>query len=390
MKLNRIRYVVLVLLAVLLNACKNNVQETKTDNLARLSGLKKDTTIKYARRFSISENEFVKVVYLFGHVDIKDTAAIYVIPKDGVLIQGNESKTFYLSSFCKKIASLSSVYTSMLCEVGEVDHIVAIENIDYYTNKTITDKFSSGELQELCKGPKLDVEKTVALNPDILFTFGMGNPEKSINQKIVKAGIPMVVTVDHLEETPLARAEWIKFFAAFTNKKQQADSIFDAVEKNYYLIKKIAAELKSKPTVFSEIKFGEIWYVPGGKSFAATFFNDANANYIWKDNDKTGSLHLSFEEVYVKAKEADYWLNMALVTSKQELIAQEPRYAQFNAFKEGKMYNNIKTMNNKGYSDYWETGIIYPNKVLHDLVRIFHPELEKYTAGDLYYYKKLD
>ncbi|MBA3663971.1 MAG: ABC transporter substrate-binding protein [Bacteroidetes bacterium] len=352
--------------------------------------LKKDTAVRYAHRFALSENNYCKVIYVFGHTSPKDTSAIFVILKDSTLKSLPNSKITLFKSPCKRIASLSSIYTSMLCALGEQQHIVAIENIDYYNNADILRKFQKGELEELVRSPKIDVEKTIVLNPDIIFTFGMGNPEKDINAKIAQADIPMVITVDHLEETPLARAEWLKFFGAFTGKEKQADSIFKAVEKNYYELKQIAAGSKNKPTVFSEIKFGEIWYVPGGKSFAATLFKDANANYIWRNDNQSGSLHLSFEEVYNKAHEADYWLNMALVRSKKELFGQENRYAEFKAYKSGKLFNNIKTVNTKGYSDYWETGILYPNRVLSDLIQIFHPELKPVIKNDLYYYRKLN
>ena len=138
------------------------------------------------------------------------------------------------------------------------------------------------------------------------------------------------------------------------------------------------------------VVFGEIWYVPGGKSFMANFINDAGGSYIWNDNEKTGSLNLGFEEVYVKAKNADFWLNQALVKTKAELLSLEKRYSDFRAFKIGNLYNNIKNTNNKGYSDYWETGIMYPNRILSDLIQIFHPELKAQIKNDLYYYKKLN
>jgi iron complex transport system substrate-binding protein len=390
--LMRFKFHIQVFVSALLafSACTLGTEQALPETSTILSGLKKDTSVKYARRFAISENEYCKVVYLFGNINIRDTAAVYIILKNPGSTFKPDNKTYILPGTCKKIASLSSVYTSMLAELGSLDNICAVENIDYYNNRSVLQKFEKKELQELSKGPKMDVEKTVLLHPDIIFTFGMGNPEKDVNQKIVKAGIPMVIAVDHLEESPLARAEWIKFFAAFVDKKAKADSIFSAVEKNYHALKTLASTMKIKPTVFSEIKFGEIWYVPGGKSFAATFFRDAGSDYIWKDDQKTGSLHLGFEEVYVNAKDADFWLNMALVKSKKELIAQEPRYGEFKAFKTGNLYNNIKTMNDKGFSDYWETGIIFPDKVLHDLIRIFHPDIKTLPENDLYYYKKLD
>lgn len=372
--------------------CNNNeAHDEKTIKKEILfADLTNDTTLKYAKRFSIAENNKCVVIYLFGNVNIKDTSAIFILLKDTGIIMEPMKNTFVLSLGCRKMASLSSVYTNMLCELGEMQHVAAIENIDYYTNKEVLYKYEKGALPELSKGPQLDVEKTILLDPDIIFTFGMGNPDKGPNEKIVHAKIPIVVTVDHLEESPLARAEWIKFFGAFTGKRQKADSIFNAVEKNYVKLKTLAATSKTRPTVFTEIKYGEIWYVPGGKSYAANFINDAAGNYIWKDDTKTGSLHLGFEEVYTKAKDADFWLNLSLIKSKDELLAAESRYSKFKAFEKGNLYNNIKNTNAKGYSDYWETGIIYPDRVLSDLILIFHPELTEKINNNLFYYKQLN
>jgi len=370
--------------------CNSGNTSKQNSNIDLLKDLKKDTGIRYAERFAIAENQLCKVIYLFGNVNIRDTSATYIFLKDSSIKVGEKKNTYIFNSSCKKIASLSSVYTNMLCELGEIDHISAIDNFDYYNNAEIINKFKKSNLPELSKNPELDIERTIVLNPDIIFTFGMGNPEKGANEKLVLAKIPMAVTVDHLEQTPLARAEWIKFFAAFVNKKQLADSVFNRVERNYMEIKKIASGAETKPTTFTEIKYGEIWYVPGGKSFMATFLNDAGSNYIWKDDAKTGSLHLGFEEVYVKAKDADFWLNLSLLKTKEELRALESRYAEFKAFKTGNLYNNIKYTNAKGYSDYWETGIMFPDRVLSDLVLIFHPELKSQIKNDLYYYRKLD
>ena len=161
---------------------------------------------------------------------------------------------------------------------------------------------TSVNLKELAKTPQIDLEQTVVLHPDIIFTFGMGEADKDTDKKLVQTKIPVAISVDHLEESPLARAEWIKFFAAFVNKKREADSIFKEVEKNYIDLKATAQKTGSKPTVFNEIKYGDSWYMPGGKSYVAQLLNDAGSTYLWKDDPKFGSLPLSFEQVYAKAK----------------------------------------------------------------------------------------
>ncbi len=382
----RLVYIFFVLIIV---SCNNTIETSKEQSFSNFP-VKKDTSIHYAKRFSILENEKFKLIYLFGNIDIKDTTAIYIILKDSTLNLKKIKDEFIFKTTCKKIASLSSVYTNMFCELNALQNVSAIENIDYYNNAEVLKKFNDHQVVELVKGPEMDVEKTIVLKPDIIFSFGMNGDKKEENKKIEQANIPTVICLDHLEETPLARAEWIKFYAAFVGKEQLADSIFKTIEKNYLSLKELAATAKSQPSVFTEIKYGDVWYVPGGKSFVATFLKDANAIYVFKDDTHTGSLNLSFEEVYVKAKDADYWLNPAMVNSKKEILGFELRYAEFKAYKTGNLFNNNKIVNAKGYSNYWETGLIYPDRVLSDLLLIFHPELKTELKSELNYYKKVN
>jgi iron complex transport system substrate-binding protein len=268
-----------------------------------------------------------------------------------------------------------------------LDALVAIDNMDYITNTAIINKFNAHHLAELSKGPQPDLEQIISINPDIIFTFGMGDAQKDADPKLQQTGIPVAMSVDHLEATPLARAEWIKFFAAFVDKKQLADSVFSEVEKKYHALKKLAASASTNPKVFSEIKYSDAWYLPGGKSFMAQLINDAGGNYLWKNDTNAGSLPLSFEQVYAKAKDADYWINLSMVRTKAELLSYESRYTEFKAFKTGRLFNNNKIANAKGYSAYWETGMIYPDRILSDLIHIFHPELE--PKNGLFYYQQI-
>jgi iron complex transport system substrate-binding protein len=384
----RFNFIAYIFLITIFFSCNTSAPVKNKGNEDFLSGLKKDEGIRYAKRFSIAKSENCTVLYLFGNLKLNDTSAIFVFPNFPVTKLS--PRITVIPQPCKRIASLSSVYTTMLCELGAGDKIVAIDNIDYYTSTFIQKKFAENELVELSKGPQPDLEKALSLQPDAVLTFGMGEGNRSWEEKIKLANIPLLITLDHLEETPLARAEWIKCISLFVNKRKEADSIFNAIEKNYDGLKKLALEAKEHPKVFSEIKYGEIWYVPGGKSFAATLMKDAGADYVWKNDEHSGSLHLSFEEVLRQAGNADFWLNQSLVKSKEELKSLEPRYTEFKAFKTGNLYNNIKNTNQKGYSDYWETGILYPNRILSDLVQIFHPELKAKVKNDLYYYKKLE
>jgi len=349
----------------------------------------KENSVKYAKRFAIREDKNFTRVYVFGDRRNYDTTSTFVIYSGSESLDFLPAKGIRIKSPCEKIAALSSIYATMFCELGAVDKLAAIDNIDYVNNPLIIRKYREGKLKELAKGPQIDLEQTIVLNPDIVFTFGMGNGDKDKDTKLEQTGIPVAVSIDHLEESPLARAEWIKFFALFVNKRKEADSIFDQVEKRYGELKAIAAQTTSRPTVFNEIKYSDSWYMPGGKSFVAQLLNDAAADYLWKDDANAGSLPLSFEQVFAKAKEADFWINLSTLKTKKELLGFESRYAEFKAYKTGNLFNNTKITNSKGYSNYWETGMIYPDRILSDLVQIFHPELKAQVRQDFYYYEQI-
>ncbi len=348
-----------------------------------------DRSVKHSKLFAVARKGDATSLYLKGKRYADDTTAVFVL-YNGIkpeYVTGT-ARVYFIKKPCRNIASLSSVYTQMLFELNKLDVVKAIDNIDYVNNPAILKKCEEEELPELARTPNIEVEQTIALAPDVVFFYGMGDG-RAPDRRIEKAGIPVVESVDHLEETPLARAEWIKFFAEFVGRRSLADSIFAVCEEKYELLKWRVEELDKKPTVFNEIKYSDAWYMPGGKSYVARLLKDAGARYLWEDNDEAGSLPLSFEAVFAKAKMADYWIHLSTVRSKKELLSYERRYAAFKAFKTGNLYNNTKVTNTKGYSTYWESGMVHPERILEDLVKIFHPEIADSLQEELFYYEQI-
>ncbi len=370
---------------VLLFASCSEKQETNTIAITNLES----QPLKYAQRFSICKSDIGTFVFLFGNKELKDTTATYIILRDSTINYTANKNEVVIKKPIQKIASLSSLYSCMIENLNAHEKIIAVENIDYYNSEKIITKFNKGEITQLSVGPKINVEQTITLKPDILFNFGMPGEVATEYEKLNAAGIVTAICLDHLEKEPLARAEWIKFFAAFLNKETEANELFLRIEANYFQLKKIAQDAKSNPTVFTELKYGDVWYEPGGKSFMAQLIKDANANYLWQTDTNTGSLPLSFENVLKTAKNAEYWLNLSAIKSKEELLKSDNRYKIFKAFQQNKCFNNTLVTNTKGYSTYWESGILFPNKLLSDLIQIFHPELKDSINAPFYYYKQL-
>lgn len=344
--------------------------------------------VKYARGFSIEEGSAYKTLKIYGDRHSALATATFILYPRSASKPNAGTDAYYIQVPVERVASMSTIYTTMLDMLGLRNRIVAIENADYYNNPFIAEQVKQGKIRELSKGPAMDVEQTLALKPDLIFTFGMGNPKSDVNPKISAAGIPVAISLDHLEETPLARAEWIKFIAAFFDRDHLADSLFAGRETAYNQLLRMTDTISKRPTVLTELKYGDAWYVPGGESYMAHLLRDAGADYLWKEEKKAGSVPLTFETVYTKANHCDFWLNLFMVNSKQEMLNYDERYALFDAFKKGNLYNNNLQHNDKGYSIYWESGMCCPDEVLKDLVYIFHPEL--LPGHQLKYYKRLE
>lgn len=148
--------------------------------------------------------------------------------------------------------------------------------------------------------------------------------------------------------TPLGQAEWIKFVGLLLGIEQEANEKFSAIENRYNELKELTAEgkVQKRPVVFSGEIHGGNWYAVGGKSFLAQLFKDAGADYFLKDDDRSGGVTLDFETVYNQADEADYWRivnSYPGIYTYKSLKDQDPRYADFRAFKEkGVIYCNMR------------------------------------------------
>jgi iron complex transport system substrate-binding protein len=102
-------------------------------------------------------------------------------------------------------------------------------------------------------------------------------------------------------------------------------------------------------------------------------YSDAGADYIFASNPTNGSVPLSYEVVLDKASDADVWLvkyNSPVDLTRSSLLADFKGYAHFKPFKEGEIYAC-----NTAKKRIFESTSFHPEKLLRELVYIFHPEL---------------
>ena len=107
----------------------------------------------------------------------------------------------------------------------------------------------------------------------------------------------------------------------------------------------------------------------------ATLIGDAGGKYLWEDKKQAGRIPMGIEEVMKKAVSADIWINPGPHTTYTQLKISDNRLEVISAFKNSFVYNATKTLNKNGGNAYWESGVVRPDLVLADLIKIIHPEL---------------
>jgi iron complex transport system substrate-binding protein len=268
-----------------------------------------------------------------------------------------------------KIALTSGTQLSFFNLLNEDVSIIGIAAPHLIYDTEIQTKIREKRITDLGDPFNLNIEKIHLTKPDALIVSGF---DSNAGKDLI-ANIPTIYDNEWMEETLLARAEWIKFIAAFYNKESLADSIFSSIEKKYTNVLSKTKNLKYKPTVLCGGNFRGTWYMPGGNSYMANLLKDAGANYFYQNNDSQESLPLNFEVVLNNFRHADCWIG-APANSLPELFQIDDRHKLFDAAQKQQVFSFNARMNASGANDFWESGITSPDRILEDLIWVFHPE----------------
>ena len=130
-----------------------------------------------------------------------------------------------------------------------------------------------------------------------------------------------------------------------------------------------------------------IWYIPGGENYTSQLIKDAGGIILGSVENRSQSSQSGFEQAYAYALQADVWLHPNTMKSIDDIISENNLFKNIPALKNGRVYNNTLRNTPEGGSDFWETGVIEPHIILHDLALILHPELFEGESGFEYYTK---
>lgn len=318
-----------------------------------------------------------------------------------LVLRGNDSvpagfEGQVLRGEAKRIACLSSTQIAMLDAIGAADRVVATANRDLVANPIVAAKGKA--IADIGYEGNVDFERLVGANPDLVLVYGVTGAS-SIETKLQQLKIPYLYVGEYLEQSPLGKAEWMVPIAEVCGLRDLGIDRFSQIPVRYEAVKQMAAKAGGKrPVVMLNTPYQDAWFMPSADNYMARLIDDAGGNYIYSQTHGNKSEAIDMEQAYLMASTADYWINTGRARSLDELKTAYPKFANIPAITSGHVYNNNARLSPGGGNDFYESGIVHPDLILLDLLRIFHPTLcsdstlsgnSPLTPDSLIYYRRL-
>ncbi len=308
----------------------------------------------------------------------------------------------------------TSPHCQLLYELGAKNAIRGVCDLNYINIPDVKKRAASSKTASLTAATSAsaaivdcgssmapDIECIIALKPQALLISPFEN--SGGYGKLDKMHIPIIEAADYMENSPLGRAEWIKFYGMLFGSEEEigkneesnglvscearADSLFSAIEKEYLSLKAQAAKLPKGRSVLTERKTGGVWYVPGGQSTMGILLKDANAQYIFANDTHSGSLAMSPEQILAKGKEVEVWAFKYFEPKpldRPQLLQEYDGYKALRAFQSKNIYEcNTITQ------PYFELTSFHPEILLREFIVLSHVEYWKQFGG-LRFYRKMN
>jgi iron complex transport system substrate-binding protein len=206
-------------------------------------------------------------------------------PAFPVTVTDDEGTSVELAAEPKKIVSLTPATTEILFALGAGDRIVATDDGSDHPEQAVA-------LPDVATFSSVDVEKVVALSPDLVVAGGLGfTPAESIT-KLRDLKIPVVVIYAPSVEGVLKD---IELLGTATGTSADAASITSAMRADMDAVAAAVATKSPKPRVFYDVGYDDTTgaiYAPADDSFLAEMVTMAGGDAITSGDPNTYEIPL--------------------------------------------------------------------------------------------------
>lgn len=265
----------------------------------------------------------------------------------------------------------STVHCTLIEELGAAQAIGGVCDAPYIKSAGLRSRLAAGTLADCGPSHAPDIERILRLRPEAVLLSPYEN--NSEYAKVAELGIPVIECADYTEPTPLGRVEWERFYGLLFGRGAEADSLFADTERRYAAISGRTAHAQTRPSVLMDQKYGQVWHVPTRNSIYAIMIRDAGGTNPFDAIEGSVNAPLAPERVLAMAHDADVWMvryNQEETKSLAELGRDAAVNPQFEAWRRGNVYGC-----NTRVSGFYEETPFHPDRVLHDLQAVLHPEI---------------
>ena len=288
----------------------------------------------------------------------------------------------------RRVVCMSSSHVAMFDALGEAGRIAGVSGIDYLSSTDIQARRAAGTVRDVGYDTTLDFALLAAMRPDLVLLYGIAGENTIVTGKLRELGIPYIYIGDYMEESPLGKAEWRVLAAELCDLRAAGADTLQRIARDYQALKAHPAPDAPRPKVMLNTPYRDTWFLPSSQSYMIRLIEDAGGEYVYTQNDSSSSVAVDAEEAYLLANDADVWLNVGACNTLGELTAQNPRFAAVPAVRNRRVWNNNRRQTPAGGPDFWESGVVRPDRVLADLIALLHDDGT--AESRRCYYKRLE
>ncbi|MEO8588292.1 MAG: ABC transporter substrate-binding protein [Flavobacteriales bacterium] len=319
----------------------------------------------HARYFRILARGDERRIIVLGPGGANDTLATYHITAADDTARSAHGAIVEVPSL-NRIAVVSTTHLPYITALGRASVVVGAGHLAQVRDTAVLARMKQGSVQEITTADGMDHERLLALAPQALLDYPFGRT----NTAQVSGGPVRIEVTEYMEQDPLGRAEWIRFFGVLLGEETMADSIFRAIELRYATVRDMARVLPDHPRVFFGSAWQGQWHVPPGNSYIAQLITDAGGIYCYAEQRSDGNIPLDLETVLSQALTARHF-GIVLASSGHvgvsDLSGGDQRIARLDAVRKGGFYLDSQR------SDVFGSALLEPDQLLLDLRCIFHP-----------------
>jgi iron complex transport system substrate-binding protein len=257
-------------------------------------------------------------------------------------------------------------------DLGVSDTVVGVTNSswNYPWLTRLHQRDQAGAVADIQGEDGISLERVLDLAPDLtLIDFTAG----SALWPLARGGVPGIALAIRLERHPLAAAEWIKLLGLLFGREREASAQFTRIEDRYRTLASLVAQAPRRPRVLPS-GVGGTW---SERDVQRQLVVDAGGIPIPSD---PGAWHYFYQYPYEvildQGVDADVWpWGQYRWKTRDDIVRADARLAAFRAVREGRVYHQNRRMQPGIVDPSFSAIYLYPDTILADLIRIFHPEV---------------